>query len=44
VVDCATVEGAASLMTGMYGALAAGTWIEQRGSNRTDGGAHYYGV
>jgi alpha-methylacyl-CoA racemase len=44
VVDCAMVEGAASLMTGMYGALAAGTWIEQRGSNRTDGGAHYYGV
>jgi alpha-methylacyl-CoA racemase len=28
----------------MYGALAAGAWREQRGSNRTDGGAHYYHV
>ena len=28
----------------MYGALAAGAWVEKRGSNRTDGGAHYYHV
>jgi len=42
VVDCSMVEGAASLMTSMYGALAAGTWIEERGKNRLDGGAHYY--
>lgn len=45
VVDTSMVEGSASLMAAMYGALAAGTWNEDnRGSNRLDGGAHYYGV
>ena len=44
VIDCSIVEGSASLMMMMYGALAAGAWTEQRGSNRTDGGAHYYRV
>jgi len=28
----------------MYGALAAGAWKEERGSNRTDGGSHFYHV
>lgn len=44
VVDCSMVEGSASLMTSMYGALAQGTWIEERGKNRLDKGAHYYNV
>jgi alpha-methylacyl-CoA racemase len=44
VIDCSMVEGSASLMMMMYGALAAGAWVEKRGSNRTDGGAHYYHV
>jgi alpha-methylacyl-CoA racemase len=44
VIDCSMVEGAASLMTSMYGALASGAWLEQRGRNRTDGGAHFYHV
>ena len=44
VVDCSMVEGSASLMTMMYAALASGAWTEQRGHNRTDGGAHYYHV
>jgi alpha-methylacyl-CoA racemase len=44
VIDCSMVEGSASLMMMMYGALAAGAWKEERGSNRTDGGAHYYNV
>ncbi len=44
VIDCSMVEGSASLMMMMYGALAAGAWKEQRGSNRTDGGAPYYHV
>jgi len=44
VVDCSMVEGSASLMTMMYAALASGAWIEERGHNRTDGGAHYYHV
>jgi alpha-methylacyl-CoA racemase len=43
VVDTSMVEGSASLMTSMYGALAGGLWNEQRGHNRLDGGAHYYG-
>jgi alpha-methylacyl-CoA racemase len=44
VIDCSMVEGAASLMTMMYGALASGAWIEDRGKNRTDGGSHFYHV
>jgi alpha-methylacyl-CoA racemase len=44
VIDCSMVEGSASLMMMMYGALASGAWTEQRGHNRTDGGAHYYHV
>src|SRR5437667_2118691 len=44
VVDCSMVEGSASLMMMMYGALASGAWTEERGRNRTDGGAHYYRV
>jgi alpha-methylacyl-CoA racemase len=44
VVDCAMVEGAASLMTPMYGAFASGAWVEEREANRLDGGCHHYGV
>jgi alpha-methylacyl-CoA racemase len=44
VIDCSMVEGAASLMMMMYGALASGAWIEKRGHNRTDGGSHFYHV
>jgi len=44
VIDCSMVEGSASLMMMMYGALAAGAWREARGSNRTDGGAPFYHV
>ena len=44
VIDCSMVEGSASLMTAMYGALAHGSWIEERGKNRLDKGAHYYNV
>ena len=42
VVDTSMVEGAASLMTAAYGHLAAGAFIEQRQSNRLDGGCHHY--
>jgi alpha-methylacyl-CoA racemase len=44
VVDTSMVEGAASLMTPMYGAQAAGQWVDERESNRLDGGCHHYGV
>ncbi len=42
VVDTSMVEGAASLMTAAYGAQAAGAFVEERESNRLDGGCHHY--
>jgi alpha-methylacyl-CoA racemase len=42
VVDCAMSDGAVSLMTMYYGAVAAGDWKDQRLSNRLDGGAYFY--
>jgi alpha-methylacyl-CoA racemase len=44
VVDAAMVDGAASLMSLMYGMLAGGLWRDERGSNRLDSGAPYYNV
>jgi alpha-methylacyl-CoA racemase len=40
VIDAAIVDGTASLMTGIFGSLAAGTWTEDRGANITDGGSY----
>lgn len=42
VVDAAMTDGASLLMAMMYGAKAAGRWTNDRGTNRLDGGAHYY--
>jgi alpha-methylacyl-CoA racemase len=42
VVDAAMVDGAASLMTLVYGLYAAGIWNDERGSNILDGGAPFY--
>jgi alpha-methylacyl-CoA racemase len=42
VVDAAMTDGASLLMAMMYGAKAAGRWTNNRGTNRLDGGAHYY--
>jgi alpha-methylacyl-CoA racemase len=44
VVDTAMVDGAASLMTGIYGLRAAGRWNDTRGNNILDSGAPWYGV
>jgi alpha-methylacyl-CoA racemase len=44
VVDAAMVDGASSLMTLIYGLLAAGYWKDERGSNRLDSGAPWYNV
>ncbi len=44
VVDAAMVDGAASLMTPVYGRYAAELWHDERGRNVLDGGAHFYGV
>ena len=42
VVDAAMVDGAAVLMTMMWGFKAMGMWSDQRGSNLLDTGAHFY--
>lgn len=42
VVDAAMVDGAASLMTMVYGLHAAGRWSDSRESNLLDGGAPFY--
>lgn len=44
VVDAAMTDGSALLMAMMYGAKAAGKWSNERGTNRLDGGAHFYDV
>ena len=42
VVDATMIDGAASLMTMMYGMAAAGSWDDRRYTNLVDGGAHFY--
>lgn len=42
VVDAAMVDGSASLMAMHHGALAAGWWFEERGTNLFDGSAPFY--
>jgi alpha-methylacyl-CoA racemase len=42
VVDAAMVDGAASLMTMVYGLQAAGLWQDRREANLLDGGAPFY--
>lgn len=42
VIDCAMVDGAASLMTMFYSMQAAGAWVDRREDNLLDGAAHFY--
>jgi alpha-methylacyl-CoA racemase len=42
VVDCAMTDGAASLMSMMFGLRGFGEWRESRESNLIDGGAPFY--
>jgi len=42
VVDCAMVDGAAVLMSMIWGFRAAGVWRDERGVNMLDTGAHFY--
>ncbi len=44
VVDAAMVDGAASLMSSIYGLYAAGVINDRRGENLVDSGAHFYDV
>jgi len=42
VVDAAMTDGAAALMTALYGLHGSGYWTDQREANILDGGAHFY--
>ena len=44
VVDAAMTDGSALLMALFHSLDAEGKWVQQRGSNLLDGGAHFYGV
>ena len=44
VVDSAMTEGAATLMSSIYGMHASGRWSNKREDNFLDGGSYYYGV
>lgn len=44
VIDAAMVDGASLLMSMMYGLQARGEWSLERGRNKLDGGAPFYGV
>jgi alpha-methylacyl-CoA racemase len=42
VVDAAMVDGSASLMAIIFGMKSMGAWIDERGMNIVDSGAHFY--
>jgi alpha-methylacyl-CoA racemase len=42
VIDAAIVDGAAHLATTFFGMAAAGIWRQERGTNITDSGSHFY--
>lgn len=44
VIDAAITDGAASLMSVIYGLRASGIWTDDRDNNLLDGGAHFYDV
>ncbi len=44
VIDAAMVDGAASLLSAIYGIHGSGSWSDERGSNMLDSGAHFYGT
>ncbi|MCW3834466.1 CaiB/BaiF CoA transferase family protein [Sphingomonas canadensis] len=42
VIDCAMTDGAALLMSMIWGVRAQGGWRDERGTNILDSGAHFY--
>ncbi len=44
VVDAAILEGAAMLTASIHARRAAGTWLDERGTNKNDTGSHFYNV
>ena len=43
-IDIAMIDAAAISISKLFGELAAGSWLDERGVNRVDGGSHYYHV
>ena len=41
-IDCAMIDGAAALMSMIWGFRAMGLWADERGVNLLDTGAHFY--
>jgi alpha-methylacyl-CoA racemase len=44
VIDAAMIDGAAVLTTMVYAFRSIGTWVDERGTNILDTGAHFYDV
>ncbi len=44
VVDVAMIDGAASLLSSVFGLYASGSWELERGSNVLDSGSYFYGT
>lgn len=44
VIDCSMTEGTALLSIMMHGYRAMDRWVDERGANLLDGGAHFYEV
>ncbi len=44
VVDAAMVDGAASLLSSVFGLHASGAWTLERGTNILDSGSYFYGA
>jgi alpha-methylacyl-CoA racemase len=44
VVDAAMIDGTVHMMAQVWGNFAGGAWKDERASNYTDGGAHFYNV
>ncbi len=44
VVDAAMVDGAATLMSSVFGLFASGDWNLERGTNTLDSGSYFYGA
>jgi alpha-methylacyl-CoA racemase len=42
VIDCAMVDGSALLASMIWSLAAQGAWLDRRGSNMLDSGAHFY--
>jgi alpha-methylacyl-CoA racemase len=42
VIDCAMVDGSALLASMIWSMAAQGAWLDQRGGNMLDSGAHFY--